>query len=421
MDFGRWFDEQKTWGRFPKYSEDLVEGFKKHGYTPEKWGEGYRIVPIESGEQRGPDQLGNFHGRGESSRASGARVEPESIPDSSGLAGADLNPASGYWAEISTQDHVMTPASGMADDQVSYLQGLDFAALNQDFGDPMDFFGPGVALESLGHEGLAVLPGTPNSFVQEVPVVSVNSTRSIGDYVAFPDEVDAGMNTEPGHQAGIDVSGHAIPEESQIAIGVENFMMENPDWRKILYGPTAQGYPPQQGFNGMDYGPSPVDHGQSDSSRTFGQPPTSMEYGQPADVYGPSSLSHDLIGDAASENPSPLSSASRPGTPAPGRRTPDEVRVERLEQGIAALYQRRMAQLEQRVAGLQEQQGVPQQQWQGSQGAGSGASDVTAEERRMAVLERQVHGLWERRQTQPQPRPGYQPGPTQPRGSKRTR
>ncbi|MFE9612691.1 hypothetical protein [Streptomyces sp. NPDC006012] len=255
MDFYRWFENQKRMGRFPKYSTDLVKGFEKHGYKPEKYGEGYRIVPIEPGEQRDRDQLGKSQGRGESSRAWGAQVAPESIPGPSSLAGVDLNRASGYWENAGAQSDAM-----MTDGQVNHPQELDLAAWNRDFRDSMDFFDgpPGVAPDSFGdHAGSAVLSYPTNGFVQEVPIVPVNPNGGFENqwgYVAFPVE----------------------------------------------------------------------------SQDDFGQPSTSMEYGQPGVVFSPSSLFYNPIGNAASGNLPPHSPANRPETPTAWQRTP----VQGLEEGL---------------------------------------------------------------------------------------
>ncbi|MFE9612689.1 hypothetical protein [Streptomyces sp. NPDC006012] len=272
-------------------------------------------------------------------------------------AGAYLNFASGYWAESGAQDLVMTPAPGMVGGQVNYLQGLDFTAFDQDFGDPMDFFGPGVAQESLGHAGSAALPSATNGFVPEVPVVSVGSTRGFEDYVAFPDEVDAGLNVEPGYQAVTGVSGYAIPEEARI--GVENFMRENPDWREILYGPAAPGYPPQQGFDGTDHGPSPVGHDQSGSSRI-------------------------LVGGYALETQSPHNSAGTSDL------TEAEWRVTRLEEKVVRLQ-------ELQAPRAQLLQGQAQE---GAQGTGRGTPDLTEAERQVTRLEEAVARLQNRLQAQ---------------------
>lgn len=184
VEFGYWFETQQEQGRRIKYPAYLVEGFKKHGFEPEMYGEGYRIVPIKPGEQRDRDQSGNFRGRErESSRAPGA---PGGFPGWSGSADASVTP--GNQAGTGAQSQAMYPsaipslASSTAHGQGNEYQDPDFVEWIYGMDDPTKLLHP----PNFGIQGAMGVSDSAYGFEsQEFQGVSFGHASGFGNQAGF--------------------------------------------------------------------------------------------------------------------------------------------------------------------------------------------------------------------------------------------
>ncbi|MFE9607169.1 hypothetical protein [Streptomyces sp. NPDC006012] len=159
---------------------------------------------------------------------------------------------------------------------------------------------------------------------------------------------DVPLNPAYGHGVGVGTQGHVMPhaeddsffEEESRKLALE-VMVEVPDWPVLLPSAIAQGYLPQQDFNGMPVSsgnyqaalavpavpPGPVDDfgypsgpgpqgGLAQPYGNSGQAQIAMGSGQAETVmgYGRSGLPDNPVGGYASRTQPPLGSAGRFGT-----------------------------------------------------------------------------------------------------------
>ncbi|MFB7500999.1 hypothetical protein ACFC09_41080 [Streptomyces sp. NPDC056161] len=387
VEFGHWFRTQRGQGRRTQYPANLVEGFKEHGFEPENYSGGYRIVPIKQGEQRDHDQSGNSYGRGrESSRAPGAQEASGGFPGRSGSADASVTP--GNQAGTGAQSQAMYPsaipslASSTAHGQGNEYQDPDFVKWIHGMDNPMELlyppnFGiqgamgvsdPAYGFESQEFQGVSfdhafgfgnqagfstlAFPTQPYGYSGPAPISMDYGQYAEGDgqntslynslagpvWGTQPDLGQAGQVGSVGQSGNYGAGSNAANQpmtaeeraekEQELArLQAELRQLKGTQWR----GEVADHGNYSQASTGMEYGRSAVGDG-----------PPAVGYGQPAVGYGQSSPDQNPIGNSASQTQPPSSKANSSGTRGGGDRETRrprtyEEQLERLDAKLTEL------------------------------------------------------------------------------------